>query len=302
MVFLGVYGHVAVDYILEVERLPAEDQTVPVRRELRRMGGTGGNIARAAQSLGVPTGLAAYIGDDFPEDFKRSLQTSGLELTDLRHVPGPTSKVWILTSPEGKQSAVIDQGVMGDGFERPDLDYTMLGAQWVHVTTGPTDKHYRTAKEASKAGKKVAFDPAQETHYRYKDREFERFLDESDVFFCNEAELQRALEKLNYGEVSQLLDHTDAVVVTRGAKGLELFRSKKTVKVAACPLRNPAPADTVGAGDVLRAGTYAGLFAGRPLEEALRWGSAAASLYLDLSCARFPTRDELGQRMSEWRT
>jgi sugar/nucleoside kinase (ribokinase family) len=302
MSFLGVYGHVNVDYILEVETLPGEDQTVPVQRELMRLGGTGGNIARAAQSLGVPTALAAYVGDDFPPQFRQSLAESGIELVDLRHVPGPTPKIWILTTKSGKQSGVIEQGVMGDGLERPRLDYTMLGAQWVHFTTGPPDLHYVVARDASKAGKKVSFDPAQETHYRWSDRTFERFLDESDVFFCNEAELARALEKLNYGDPRQLLDHTDAVVVTRGAQGVELLRDKKPVKVPACPLRSAAPADTVGAGDVFRAGTYAGLHAGQALESALRWGAAAAALYLESGSSAFPRRDALSRRLAEWRT
>src|SRR5688572_26595889 len=101
MTFLGVYGHVNVDYILQAPHLPRPEQTLPVQREMIRLGGTGGNIARAAASLGVPTALAACIGDDFPAHYRSQLEESGLELVDLRHVSGPTPKVWVLSDPAG---------------------------------------------------------------------------------------------------------------------------------------------------------------------------------------------------------
>lgn len=299
MPFLGVYGHVNVDYLLEVKQLPGAEQTVPVEREQVRLGGTAGNIARAAASLGVPVSLAAFIGDDFPEGFQRQLRTSTIDLTDLRHLDGPTPKVWILTIPEGSQAAVIDQGVMGDAFKRPVLDYTVLNSEWLHFTTGPPMEHYAAAKEAARLGKKVVFDPAQELGFRYDDRMFERFLNEADLFICNEAELGRALAKLGYADPQQLLDHADAVLVTRGAKGLRIYQGRKPVEIPACPPRT-APRDTTGAGDVFRAGLYAGLYGGAALSEAAKWGAVAASLYLESSASSFPVLEALRARLAEW--
>lgn len=302
MAFLGVYGHVNVDFILRIARLPLADQTVPVERELVRLGGTAGNLARATAALGVPTALASFVGDDFPPNYRSALESAGIELVDLRRLEGPTPKVWILSSAQGEQSAVIDQGVMGDGHVRPRLDYTMLGSEWVHFATGPPPDHYAVAKEAARIGKHVAFDPAQELSYRYPDRAFELFIDESDLFFANRRELARALEKLGYGDPRQLLDHAGAVLETRGPDGSILYTEKETLRTPACPLRLDAPPETTGAGDVLRAGVYAALHSRRELGEAVRWGAVASSLFLDTRGERFPSAEELAMRLEEWRT
>lgn len=300
MAFLGVYGHVNVDVILKVRELPGPEQTVPVEKELRRLGGTAGNLARAAASLGVPAALASCVGTDFPEEFMELLTSAGIELVDLRKIDGPTPKIWILSSAAGKQAGVIDQGVMGDGVARPHLDYTMLNSTWVHFMTGPPEDHYRVAREAHRAGKRVAFDPAQELSFRYSDRAFERFLAESDLLFLNQAELQRALEKLGYGEPRQLLDHTKAVVETRGPQGVVLYTQKETLRVPACPVREASASETIGAGEAFRGGFYAALHQQRPLAQALRWGSVSASLYLETGASRFADLNQLRARLEEW--
>lgn len=300
MAFLGVYGHVNVDYILQVKELPRADQTVPVIRELVRLGGTAGNIARGAAFLGVPTALASCVGDDFPARFRDELAAAGIDLVDFRRLNGPTPKIWILSSPNGEQSAVIDQGVMGDNHERPRLDYTMLGSDWVHLTTGPAADHFEIAKEASRLRKKVVFDPGQELSYRYPDRTFEKFLDLCDVFVCNKRELAIALEKLGYGDPRQLLDHTDAVIGTRGSEGSVLYTESETVTVPACPVRTDGALDTVAAGDLYRAGLYAALREKKRLPEAVRWAAVAASVFLESNGARFPSLDEVRRRREEW--
>lgn len=301
MPFLGVYGHVNVDYILQVKELPRPEQTVPVTRELVRLGGTAGNIARGAAFLGVPTGIASCVGEDFPPRFRDELAAAGIDLVDFRQLPGPTPKIWILSSAQGEQSAVIDQGVMGDNHQRPRLDYTMLGSDWIHFTTGPAKDHYEIAKEASRLGKKVVFDPGQELSYRYPARDFEKFLDLADVFICNKKELGLALEMLGYGDPKQLLDHADAVIGTRGSDGSVLYTAREQISVQACPVRTKDPVDTVAAGDLYRAGLYAALREKKSLSEAMRWAAVAASVFLESHGTRWPSVDDVRRRRDEWR-
>ncbi|HEX9817267.1 MAG TPA: PfkB family carbohydrate kinase [Candidatus Thermoplasmatota archaeon] len=300
MPFLGVYGHVNVDYILQVKELPRAEQTVPVIRELVRLGGTAGNIARGAAFLSVPTAIASCVGEDFPPRFREELTAAGIDLVDFRQIPGPTPKIWIISSAKGEQSAVIDQGVMGDNHSRPRLDYTMLGSDWIHFTTGPAKDHFDIAKEASRIGKKVVFDPGQELSYRYPERDFERFLDLADVFICNKQELGIAQEKLGYGDPKQLLDHVDAIIGTRGSEGSVLYTERETININACPVRTQEAVDTVAAGDLYRAGLYAALREKRPLPEAMRWAAVAASVFLESHGTRWPSLDDVRRRRDEW--
>lgn len=303
MAYLGVYGHVNVDHLLQVPQLPARELTVPVQKSTMRIGGTGGNLALAAASLGVPTALAACVGDDFPPEFRAQLAAAGIDLTDLRHVAGSTPRIWILTGADGTQGAIIDQGVEGDDVARPDLDVAWLDAEWVHLTTGYPPERLRVAREARNAGKKVAFDPAQELHYRWTSRTLEEALNRAELFLCNEHELERGLDALGYGDPAQLFDHVPHVLVTRGAKGSRLLSrtSKEVIDVPACPVRGVDRLEPTGAGDTFRAGLYAGLQAGRTWQEAMRTGAVAASLFLETRGTRFPDLPAVEARLAEWR-
>jgi ribokinase len=300
--FLGVYGHVNIDTILLLESLPTPGHTVPALDEFDRLGGTGGNVARAAATLGVPTALASFVGNDFPPQYRSLLEETGIDTTDVRVLEGRTPHVWVMTVPGKESVAVIDQGVQGGPLDKefPLLDYTMLNSDWLHVTTGAVPMHLAVVREAKRVGKRVVFDPAQELHYRYDDRTFERFLDASAYFICNDVELGHALGKLEYGDPVQLLDHVDGLIVTRGADGVDLYTTEGTVRLPACPVRAEHPPEATGAGDVFRGGVYAALHDGRDMQEALRWGSVASSLFLEADGAAFPRREALEVRLQEW--
>lgn len=301
MAFLAVYGHVNVDYVLQVNRLPGPDTTVPVERELVRLGGTAGNVARAAAALGVPSALCSYVGSDFPQEYWDVLRESGIDLAGLKRLDGPTPKIWILTLPDGSQSAIIDQGVMGDSFPHPGLDLPALESTWVHFGTGRPKDWLAVARDAMAAKRRIAVDPAQELAYRYDAKTFEDLLNGSELFFANEAELARALKLLGYGDSVQLLDHTKTIVLTRGAKGVRLITAKERLDVPACPVRGVQRVDPVGAGDVLRAGIYAGLQHQQAWPEALQSGAVASSLFLEARNQRFPDWERVEERRTEWR-
>ena len=73
MNFLGVFGHVNIDYIMNVTKLPEPNTCIQVDNVRKYYGGTGANIAMLASSLGVKTALASFVGSDFPEDFNTIL-------------------------------------------------------------------------------------------------------------------------------------------------------------------------------------------------------------------------------------
>src|ERR1700704_6569002 len=96
--FLGAFGHVALDYIITLRRLPRPNTSIEI-------------VTR----LGVKTALASFVGDDFPDDYRDALQREGVDLTDLRAIRGTaTPTAWIFSDRAGNQMAVIDQGPMKD--------------------------------------------------------------------------------------------------------------------------------------------------------------------------------------------
>ncbi len=268
--FLAVAGHSNIDVQLSVASMPGAGQSSPVADRRTVYGGTACNVARHAAGLGVPTRLWSRVGDDFPPDWKVALEADGVELAF--DVAGRTPTCFILTEPMGDQAYCMDQGAMTPPYMVPSS--ILDDVQWLHVATGDPDSYLPLMREARERGIRVSLDPGQEIHFAYNDASFAKAIDLANVLFVNEVELAKAYQFMAYGDPQQFLDHVDALVVTHGGKGADLFQ-------AAGVTHADAPAVTVvdptGAGDAFRAGWYSALHAGRTMVDALHFGVRAGA-------------------------
>jgi sugar/nucleoside kinase (ribokinase family) len=278
--FLGVYGHVILDYIANLEALPAPNTSVQILDRQRFFGGTGGNIARISARLGVRTALASFVGEDFPSEYREALGADGVDLTDLCVVAGvSTPTAWIFTDRRGNQIAIVDQGPMSSAGRYELLVHAVESAEVVHLATGRPEYYLKVAALAAKLGKRVAFDPSQEIHYVYTATTFRRLLTRAQMFFGNEVEMKRALGFLRKKRPADLLEWVDVVVMTRGAKGSTIFSKEGKIEVPA--IRSRTVVDVTGAGDAYRAGFYAGLSRGLDLFRCGLIGSAVAGFVIE---------------------
>jgi sugar/nucleoside kinase (ribokinase family) len=278
--FLGVYGHVNLDYILDVAHLPRPNTSIQIERERVHFGGTGGNVARLAATMGVSTALASFVGEDFPEAYDLALRESGVDMTDVMRIADyGTPRVWIFSDPHGNQMAVVDQGPMRIAGKLPLLTRTATGAEWVHFCTGRPEYYVKVAREAARAGKKMSLDPAQEIHYVYTVSTLRRIIGHADLFFGNEKEVARAAKMLRVAGARGLLRHVTAVLETRGAKGSLVHERDGTTEIPAIKPRKLV--DYTGAGDAFRAGFYAGLSRGHDIVVCAILGSSASSFALE---------------------
>lgn len=268
--FLTVIGHSNIDVQLQVAAMPGGGRSSPVTDRRTVYGGTANNIARHANGLGVTTRLWSRVGADFPSDWRAALESEGVELAFDDGDRTPTC--FILTAPDGEQAYCMDQGAMQAPYPVPES--VLEGAAWLHVATGDPFSYAPLMKAARQAGVKVALDPGQEIHFAYDERSFAELVELADVLFLNEVELEKAFDFMAYGDPLQFLDHVDALVVTRGADGADLYEAAGHTHVA------PPAIDVVdptGAGDALRAGWYSALHAGRTMVDALHVGVKAGA-------------------------
>jgi sugar/nucleoside kinase (ribokinase family) len=107
----------------------------------------------------------------------------------------------------------------------------------------------------------------------------------SDLFVVNKEEAERILNKPAGSDMKELLADVKAlgpkiVVITDDKRGCyALDDSGKAIHVPRYPDPRP-PFEITGAGDALASGTAAALALGKPIDEALRWGSVNASAVL----------------------
>ena len=295
--FLGVFGHVNIDYLMNVEKLPAPNTSVEVTNVKRFFGGTGSNIAMIASGMGVRTALASFVGTDFPEDFRNALFKANVDTFDLAEMPGfmtPTCR--IMTDPKCNQIAIMDQGPMSAMDRFPIARHTIESSEIIHIGTGRPAYYLKVMKAARKLGKRIHFDPAQELRYVYTPELFSDMLALSDVLFVNQHELKIAMKYLGTKKKEKMLDHVEILVVTKGRDGSEIITPSGIVPI---PVIKPKKVvDPTGAGDAYRAGFYAGLSRGMDLETCGILGASASSFAIEVQgpVGRLPSWDEVRAR------
>lgn len=295
--FLTVYGHVCLDQIMSLERFPEPNTSVDIVEKHRYFGGTGANIATVAASLGVPTALVSYVGSDLPDEFRRSMESRGVDLSEVETVDGyETSTVMIVTDEEQNQVAFVYQGPMRDMDDFDLLTARASESSIVHISTGRPGYYLRLMERLRSSGKEISFDPAQEVHHIWSAETFPRGISFADTFFCNANELRTALRYLGMERPEELLGKVKTVINTRGAEGSIAYTADGARSVRAA--RPGAIVDPTGAGDAFRAGFYAGRYYGHSLEECLAYGNAAASFALEAKggVGRVPTWEMVEKR------
>jgi sugar/nucleoside kinase (ribokinase family) len=292
--FLGVFGHVNLDYLMEVEALPKPNSSVQVSNVRRFFGGTGSNIAMMASSMGVRTALASFVGKDFPDDFKTALFKAGVDTYDLAEIEGymtPTCR--IMTDKLGNQICIMDQGPMGEMDDFPIAMHALESSEIIHIGTGRPAYYKKVMKAAKKLDKRIHFDPAQELRYVYSPKIFAELLAMSDALFVNQHELKIALKYLGLKDQTKMLDRVSMLIVTKGKEGSEITTSSGVTKIQA--IKPKKILDPTGAGDAYRAGFYAGLSRGMDLESCGMLGSSASSFAIEARgpVGKLPTWDEV---------
>ncbi len=278
--YVGAFGHVVLDHILTVPYLPKPDTSVVILDRRRHFGGTAGNLARAAGRLGVRVSLAAFVGSDFPDDYRRALRADRVDLRDLRVFRDHgTPQAWVFSDGRGHQMTIIDQGPWNLGERLPVLRHSVRDVEVVHLGTGRPAYYAKVAALAEELGRPIDFDPAQEITYLYDSRSFRALFRKSRYFFGNEHEVAQAMRYLRATSVRGLLRPVEAVVMTRGARGSVIVTAEGKVIVPA--VRPRRVVEITGAGDAYRAGFYAGLSRGYDLRRCGLLGSAVASFVVE---------------------
>ncbi|MFZ0699356.1 MAG: PfkB family carbohydrate kinase [Thermoplasmata archaeon] len=282
---LLIVGHVNVDRFLSVAAFPGRDCTVPVLASRTRLGGPASNIARVAASYGVRTSLWSRLGDGFPAEFWQRLRKDGIDLSLTERLrSGPTPTCYIVEDSHHGQRTFIEQGVMGAEAATAKVPASAIARHtWVHLATGNPDWYLRIAAAARAAQVRIAFDPAQEIHYRWDRRRLRSILEQSEILFGNISEIERVGRLLGVSRVERLTERVPLVIRTEGRRGASAFSRAGRVHVAAA--RPHRMVTLVGAGDAFRGGFYTAWFAGADLGRCVGAGTRAAARWIEGSWA-----------------
>jgi len=222
----------------------------------REYGGCAGNIAYNLQLLGDAGVPMATVGRDFAP-YKEWLTRAGVPTEHLRVIDGElTAQAFITTDLDDNQITAFHPGAMQHSHanrvsEARDIT---LGI----VAPDGREGMIEHAAQFAAAGIPFIFDPGQGLPM-FGAEELQRFLAQARWVTVNDYEWQLLQQKSRWG-VSDIMQHVEALIVTRGASGSVIHTRGEEIRIPTATAR--AVVDPTGCGDAYRAGLIHGLLHG----------------------------------------
>jgi len=266
--------------------------------------GNASNAAVAAARLGLKSSLRAYVGRDrYGEDCVGVLKNEKIDTTYIVVDPTrPTNYHYVLWYEDNRTILV----------KHEDFDYTVpdlpVSPRWIYLSSLAANSlpyHQQLMEWLTKHPEsKLAFQPGT-FQMKLGVAALKTIYERSNLFVVNKEEAERILQKPAGSDMKDLLASMKAlgpkiVVITDDKRGCYAIDEEgKMIHVPRYPDPRP-PYEITGAGDALASGTAAALALGKPLDEALRWGSADASAVLQEIGAQkgLLTREQLEQHIA----
>ncbi|WP_136620352.1 MULTISPECIES: sugar kinase [Mesorhizobium] len=278
-------GALTLDTILRVETLPVHQGKFIASDGVQIASGMATSAACAAHRLGAEVSLWASVGDDAVADqLIAGIEAEGVDCTFVRRVSGARSALAsILVDAHGERIIVpfYDRLAQADPEALPVADLMAFDAVLVDVRWPGAAA---LALKAARAGGRPAILDADTAPLEV----LERLLPLATHIVASEPAARIVCGQPLDPETAcaDLASRTDAfVAVTGGAAGSWWHdRSAGCVRHVAAPRIKAV--DTLAAGDVFHGAFAVGLAEAMPVEQALRFASAAAAL----KCLRFGGR------------
>src|SRR5579859_2930787 len=115
-------GHASYDLCMVVPDYPAENSKTETERLVESGGGPAANAAWLLASWGIPTALAATMGDDsYGERSLRELRDAGVDCRRVKQVPGhPTPVSFIISNHSSGSRTIINRKAPAEDLELPE--------------------------------------------------------------------------------------------------------------------------------------------------------------------------------------
>ena len=290
-----VLGRIGYDlYALEHGRPLTE-----VESFTRRLGGSSANIAVGLARLGLRVGMVSAVGDNLLADYLLGfLEKEGVSTELVRRVAGFSTSLCLteVAPPSGFRQVFYRDRPADTQVEVRERELALVRGARLFVTNGTSlcaspsrEATTRALKAAREAGVRTAFD----IDYRASSwpsaaaagAAARAVLPMVDLAIGNEEEVALVAGTTDAAEQVRAFVRAGVglLVRKRGDEGVEAFTSEASAKARPIPVE---VSTTIGAGDGFASGFLAAHLEGRPLDDCLRRGNAAAAVVVSrVSCS-----------------
>src|SRR5258707_7984989 len=290
-----VLGRVGYDlYAVEPGRPLAE-----VEHFSRHLGGSSANIAVGLARLGRRVAIISSVGDDALADYLISfLDKERVDARRVTRVAGYGTSLCLteVSPPDRFPQAFYRYKPPASQVQVGEAELALVRSARMFVTNGtslcasPSRESTTRALEAARAaGVRTVLDvdyrPSSWTSAEEAGRAARTVLPWVDVVIGNEDEVALLTGQRDpRDQVKAVLEAGVGLLVRKlGAAGVEAFTRQSA---ALQPPIHVTVGSTIGAGDGFASGVLSALLDGRPLEDCLRYGNAAAAIVVSrVSCS-----------------
>ncbi|MBV8635727.1 MAG: carbohydrate kinase family protein [Burkholderiaceae bacterium] len=262
---------------------------VPTMR--REFGGCAGNIAYNLKLLGGDPLIMATIGQD-AATYIGHLNRLGISRRCVRQIDNAyTAQAFITTDGNGNQITAFHPGAMSVSHENKIADAGPVKV--AIVAPDGRDGMLQHATDCKQLGIPFVFDPGQGLPM-FNGQELEHFIDLASYVAVNDYEAELLTERTGLS-LEQIAARVEALIVTRGEKGAEIYAGGQRHDIPCVPAAQVL--DPTGCGDAFRAGILYGIDRGLDWPTSGRLASLLGSLKITRQGAQnhTETRQEIEQ-------
>ncbi|GAA0827268.1 ribokinase [Streptosporangium amethystogenes subsp. fukuiense] len=293
---ISVFGSVNMDLVAYVDAAPALGETVTGRAFSTVPGGKGANQAIAAARAGARVAFLGAVGDDdFGTEMRGTLAEAGVDVTNLRTVPGPSGIAQIVVDGGGGNSIIVVPGANGAVTAPTEAEIEVISRSDVLLLQLelPIEAVTAAARAARAAGTTVVLTPAPVQPLPAE------LLEAVDILVANEHEAVAITGQADHERALKELRGTVGwVIVTLGARGALTSSDDGAAVWVEAPRVNAV--DTTAAGDTFVGALAVAHVEKQPADQAVRFATAAAGLSVQRAGASssMPTRAEIDRSLS----
>jgi ribokinase len=307
-----VIGNLNIDLIIrQVPHLPAWGQEVLGTSHMQVSSGQAGYLSFALSRLGIPPSLIGNVGEDMlGRQILTDLESYGVDLRGVWVTPGGQTGITVaIVREDGERAFVSNLGCLTDFSEQTVLphwslvrDAAIVCLVGIFVLPGLTYQSiFRLLSDARQAGKMTMLDTGWDSAGWTAETQagMRIILKQVKLFIPNLDEARAITGKEKVGDAAAALQDLgpELVVIKCGAQGSYARWGESIQQVPALPV---SVFDAVGAGDVFNSGFLYALLQKWPLEDCLKFGNSASSVYISRQADRFPHLDEVMKVFREY--
>ena len=271
------------------------------------MGGSASYFSYAA-SFFTPVRLVSVVGEDWPDEYTKLLQSRNIDTTSLEVVKGSKTFRWegrYLENMNDRETLDVQLNAFAD-FD-PVLPETYRRCPFLFLANGPPAIQLRVLEQCT--GATLAVADTMDLWINTARDELDELLKRIDGLVLNDSEAKLLTGDENLVRAGHAVREMGPrfVVIKKGEHGAMFFSRHETYVMPAFP--TPDVVDPTGAGDSFGGGMMGylaerGNFEPKTLKEAMAYGTLAASFTVeDFSLDRLKQieREDIDRRMEQYR-